>query len=282
MAIRARAAASPWPLLALSTASVIAFIAVYAVFVRTSDGQRVDNAAMAGRAVAERGTEAAEHLLNTISVGSLVLAIVLLVVQALVRRRPGLSLVAAVVIIGSVLTAEVLKHSLARPEFVLGPLPAESFPSGHVAVAFSVGVAATLCVPVDLRRRTALLAVLYGSAIAVATVAAGWHRPSDTAGSLFLVIGFAAAIAALAPVDSRAPVGAPRASQWRDADRYLVAGVLALVVGWLVAIGVAGASQSGTIDWTLGSAAFLGACAAILGLASVLMAGLLWALGASR
>ena len=36
----------------------------------------------------------------------------------------------------------------------------------------------------------ALIAVLYGSAIGIATVAAGWHRPSDAAGSMLMAIMF--------------------------------------------------------------------------------------------
>src|SRR4051794_39435317 len=126
MYLRARA---DWPLLALAAVCLIGFWVVYLVFVQTHHGQRVDDAALAGRAVASRGTSAAGHLLNTISVGSLVLAIALLVAQALVRGRPDLSAVAAAVIVGSVLCAEVLKHDLLpRPVLARGPLPHPSYP----------------------------------------------------------------------------------------------------------------------------------------------------------
>jgi membrane-associated phospholipid phosphatase len=277
MELRARA---DWRLIALAILSLIAFWVVYVVFVQTYHGQRVDDEALAGRAIASSGTAAAAHLLNTISVGSLVLAIALLVAQAWVRGRPDLSVVAAAVIVGSVLSAEVLKHYiLDRPTLALGPIPRPSYPSGHTAIAFSVGVAATLCVPERLRRRTAFIAVLYGSVIGVATLAAGWHRPSDVAGGLLLVISFAAAIAAVSRIDERSadPTGAVR----RDAGRYLIAGLAILLGGWLVAIAIVVASQSGALDWTLGSAAFFGACAAMLALASLLMAALLWALDAA-
>jgi membrane-associated phospholipid phosphatase len=277
MDLRARA---DWRLIALAILCLIAFWVVYVVFVQTYHGQRVDDEVLAGRAIASSGTAAAAHLLNTISVGSLVLAIALLVAQAWVRGRPDLSVVAAAVIVGAVLSAEVLKHYiLARPTLALGPIPRPSYPSGHTAIAFSVGVAATLCVPERLRRRTAFIAVLYGSGIGVATLAAGWHRPSDVAGGLLLVISFAAAIAAVSRIDERSadPTGAVR----RDAGRYLIAGLAILLGGWLVAIAIVVASQSGALDWTLGSAAFFGACAAILALASLLMAALLWALDAA-
>jgi membrane-associated phospholipid phosphatase len=271
-----------WPLLALALVSMVAFSVVYIVFVHTYHGQRVDDEALAGRAVAERGSDAAGQLLNTISVGSLVLAVALLVAQALLRNRPDLSVVAAAVIGCSVLSAELLKDViLTRPDLTAGPLPAPSYPSGHTAVAFSVGVAATLCVPVQFRRRTAFIAVAYASAIGIATVAAGWHRPSDAAGAMLLVTAFAAVIAAVADIDARSPADAGGPGGFGDAGRYLIAGALALLAGWLAAIAIVLASRAGALDWTLGSAAFFGACAAILSLASVCMAALLWAVRAS-
>jgi membrane-associated phospholipid phosphatase len=270
-----------WPLLGLALLSLVAFWAVYLVFVHTHHGQRIDDEALAGRAIAERGTDAAGHLLNTISVGALVLAVALLVAQALVRNRPDLSLVAAAVIGCSVLSAEVLKYAiLTRPDLTLGPLPAASYPSGHVTVAFSVGVAATLCVPVRWRRRTAFIAVAYGSAIGIATIAAGWHRPSDAAGALLLVTAVAALIAAIADIEARSPADAGGPGGFGDAGRYLIAGGLALLAGWAAAIVIVLANKAGALDWTLGSAAFFGACAAILSLASVCMAALLWAVPA--
>jgi membrane-associated phospholipid phosphatase len=271
-----------WPLLGLALVSLIAFWAVYIVFVHTFHGQRVDDEALAGRAIAERGSDAAAQLLNTISVGSLVLAVALLIAQGVLRNRSDLAAVAAAVIGCSVASAELLKHViLTRPDLAAGPLPAASYPSGHTAVAFSVGVAATLCVPVQWRRRTALLAVAYASAIGIATVAAGWHRPSDAAGALLLVTAFAAVIAAIADIDARDPADVGGPGGFGDAGRYLVGGTIALVGGWLVAIAIVLANRAGALDWTLGSAAFFGACAAILSLASVCMAALLWAVRAT-
>jgi membrane-associated phospholipid phosphatase len=208
--------------------------------------------------------------------------VALLIAQGVLRNRPDLSVVAAAVIGCSVLSAELLKHVLlTRPDLVAGPLPAASYPSGHTAVAFSVGVAATLCVPVEWRRRTALIAVAYASAIGVATVAAGWHRPSDAAGAMLLVTRYAAVIGAVADIEARSPADAGGPGGFGDAGRYLIAGALALLAGWLVAIAIVLANRAGALDWTLGSAAFFGACAAILSLASVCMAALLWAVRAS-
>jgi membrane-associated phospholipid phosphatase len=271
------------PLLGLSIVSAIGFVVVYLIFVRTGYGQRIDDEALTGRFVAQRAVEAADQLLNTITIGSLVLATALLVAQALIRRRFDLSLVAAAVIGGSVLAAEAFKHELLnRPELIVGPLPLPSYPSGHTAVAFSVGLAAILCVPLALRRRTALVALFYAGGIAIATVAAGWHRPSDAAGALLLVTAVAAVIAAVARIDPRSPADTGGPAGLGDAGRYLTGGAAVLFAGWIAAIAIVLAGQAGAIDWTLGSAAFFGACAALFSLASVLVAALLWALRASE
>ena len=142
MDVRARA---DWRLIALAILSLIAFWVVYVVFVQTYHGQRVDDEALAGRAIASSGTAAAAHLLNTISVGSLVLAIALLVAQAWVRGRPDLSVVAAAVIVGSVLGAEVLKdYILARPTLALGPISAIAAASASRSTSETTSVAASL------------------------------------------------------------------------------------------------------------------------------------------
>lgn len=176
------------------------------------------------------------------------------------------------------LTTEVLKHwVLERPDLLARTIYRNSFPSGHVTVAFSVGVAATLVVPPRLRRPAAALTVLYGAAIGIAVVAAGWHRPSDVVGAYLIVIAWAAAAVALAArLDDDAFLrteGAwPRGSV---ALRYLVGGILLAAAGYVVAVGIALASESGRIGWTIVDAAFLAACASLAALAAILMAVLL-------
>lgn len=271
-------------LLVLAGACAIAFCVLYLIFVRTGHGQRIDEAALQGRGVANQGQPAADRLLKTISIASLVIATAVLAGQALIRRRADLSLVAAAVIAGSVISAELLKGViLTRPILYAGPLPHASFPSGHTAIAFSVGVAAILVVPARLRNWAAFAAVLYGSAIGIAAVAAGWHRPSDVAASLLLVTAWAAGVVALSDraVTALRSATDPPTGEWpRPAvsRRYLLAGGVLLAAGYLGAVAIAFASQAGAIDWTLGNAAFFAACAAILALAAVLIAALLAAL----
>ena len=187
----------------LTVGCAIALIVVYVVFVRTHTGQRIDEAALHGRLGSVRARDAANELLTTISVGSLALVLVVLAGQALLRRRLALAVVAVVVVLGAVTLTEVLKHVLlARPELVPTTIAHNSFPSGHTTTAFAVGIAATLAAPPRWRRAVAAGALLYGAAIGIATIAAGWHRPSDVAGAMLVVTGWAAAVVlAVALVD---------------------------------------------------------------------------------
>ena len=272
-------------LLALLVTSIAGLAVTFVVFVRTEDGQQIDQGAFEGRGLASPGAqEAADELLTTISVGALALAVVLLAGQALYRRRLVLALVAAIVIGGAVVTTEILKHVLLQRPDLIGRAPfANTFPSGHATVAFAVGVAATLVVPPRARRLIALIAVLYAIAVAVALVAAGWHRPSDVAGGLFVVIAWASAAALAAEALDRDAFRLKH-EDWRGdtgALGYLLLGAGILVAGYLVAVAVALAAEAGAIDWGLVNAAFAAACAALAALAALLMAALLAALRAS-
>jgi hypothetical protein len=202
--------------------------------------------------------------------------------QAAVRKRVALSVVAAAVIIGAVCTTEVLKHwLLERPDLLSRPLYRNSFPSGHATVAMAVGIAATLVVPGWMRRPTAALAVLYASAIGVAVIAAGWHRPSDVAGAYLVTIAWAAGVVAIASVrdeDAYLRTGDRSWPEGSVALRYLLGGIALAALGFVVAVGIAFAGETGRIGWTIVDAAFVAACACVVALAAILMAALLYAL----
>jgi membrane-associated phospholipid phosphatase len=204
-----------------------------------------------------------------------------LMAQAALRRRVALSLVAAAVIIGAVCTTEVLKHwLLERPDLLARTLYRNSFPSGHTTVASAVGVAATLVVPPRWRRPMAALAVLYAGAIGVAVVAAGWHRPSDVVGAYLVTTAWAAGTVAFAAAyDDTAYLRTERS--WPDgtlALRYLLGAIALAALGFVGAVGIAFAAETGRIGWTLVDAAFLAACASVVAAAALLMAALLYAL----
>lgn len=286
---RALTVARPLRLLllaALAGACAVALVVTYVVFVRTHAGQRIDEAALSGRLASAHAREAADQLLTTISIGSLALALVLLAGQALLRRRVAQAVVAVAVVLGAVGVTEVLKHLvLPRPELVPTAIDHNSFPSGHTTTAFAVGIAAVLAAPPRWRRVAAAGALLYGTAIGVATIAAGWHRPSDVAGALLVVTGWAAAVVlvvALADPDAFGGehVDDPDAtgSSWartRDLEGYVLLAAAALAAGWLLTVAIVGGSRVGTIELTTLNAAFVAACACIAALAAVLLALLL-------
>ena len=232
----------PLPLALLAVGCAIALAVAYLVFVRTHAGQRIDEAALDGRLASLHARHAASQLLTTISVGSLALVLVLLVGQALLRRRLALAVVAVVVVLGAMLLTEVLKHLvLVRPELVATSIDRNSFPSGHTTIAFAVGIAAALAAPPRWRRTVAAGALLYGTVIGIATIAAGWHRPSDVAGAMLVVTGWAAAVVLAVALVYRDAFGDGRKggrdgsrSTWArppDLEGYVLLAAAALVPG---------------------------------------------------
>jgi hypothetical protein len=119
-------------------------------------------------------------------------ALVALAFLALLRGRLARAAVAVAIVACSVGTVEALKHGLPA---ATGRPP--TFPSGHTAIAVSLGLALVAAVPQGLRPVAALAGAAYGAAIAFSVVALGWHFPSDAIGSFF-VCGFFGSLGALA------------------------------------------------------------------------------------
>jgi len=163
--------------------SAAAFVATYVLLIRDPRGVAFDRHAFArltGDAPAPYRL-AGTQTLRTIDVGTVAAALLVLAFLAIVRRRVGRAVGAAVVVVASVGTAELLKATLPFPA---GRPP--TFPSGHTAVAVSLGLALVLAVPPVLRMTAALAGAGYGAAIAFAVVILGWHYPSDALGSFFI------------------------------------------------------------------------------------------------
>ncbi|HET6448717.1 MAG TPA: phosphatase PAP2 family protein [Conexibacter sp.] len=275
----------PLPLAALACSCALALIVGYLIFVRTHAGQRLDEAALDGRLASDHARHAASVLLTTISIGSLALALMLLVGQALVRRRVALAVVPVAVVLGALVLTEVLKHVLVRPELVYSSIDHNSFPSGHTATAFAVGIAAALAAPPQWRRVVAVGALLYGTAIGIATIAAGWHRPSDVAGAMLVVTGWAAVVVLAVSLvdrhafaDERRDGGDRSRSTWvrtPDLGGYVLLAVIALAAGWVLTVAIVGGRRLEAIELTTWNAAFVAACACVAALAALLLMALL-------
>jgi membrane-associated phospholipid phosphatase len=267
-------------LLTLALTAVIALAVVYLLGVRTTWGQRLDATALSGReSLRPRTVRAAADLLGTIDVASLILVGGAIVLVPLERRQPLLALSAGVLIGGSVLTTEVLKHVvLPRPYLgIQDPLGrTASFPSGHTTVAMSLAVAAMIVIPRRFRPLVGLLGALYAIGVGVGVVATANHRPSDPIGAVLVVTAWAGVVAAAlvtvsvdTPADEREPPVSPL---------FALAGVSLLAIAFVGLLGTMLAIKLERLGTVALGGAFAGAAAAITGTVVLAMTALLAAL----
>ncbi len=210
------------------------FAATYVLLIQTALGQEIENLALRGaRQEFDDLRESSLAELHEISIVAFAVAIVLVMAVALLRRKPVLAITTALVMGISVVTAEVLKHVLPRPELVAAP-PGwlnNSFPSGHVTVAVAIGIGAVLVAPYAMRWLVTIGAALYAAGIGMDVATAGWHRLSGVIGASLLVLAVASvALLVLARFDR---------VQRFEARRLLGAIVATLVLGGL-ALGLGG------------------------------------------
>jgi membrane-associated phospholipid phosphatase len=264
-------------LLAVAAVAALLIVLLYQFAVETRWGQRLDATAVKGRGeLHRRGIHAAARLLTTIDVASLVLVGGAVVLVALLRARPRLAVGAGVMIAGSILTTELLKKVvLSRPDLGVfdGLNPAGSFPSGHTAVAMSLGVGAMMVSPSRWRAPVAALAAAFASAIGVAAVASASHRPSDPIGAALVVTAWAATVASMLvrrdDEQQREPAG-PRASPW-----FAVGGLALLLVAFVGLAATVVAIHRDSVDTVDLGGAFAAAASAIAGMILVCTAALL-------
>lgn len=178
-----------WPsLVAILAAAGVAVL--YHVFVLRALGQSVDTAALRGADVGNpRAVEIMSRTLNGTTMASLILVCLAAAAIGVLRRRVDLAVGAALLVVAANLTTRLLKTRLDRPELDGFPAP-NSFPSGHTAAAASVAFALILVLPAAVRGMASLIGAGYVTVIAVATVWAEWHRPSDTIAALLIVLAW--------------------------------------------------------------------------------------------
>lgn len=190
---------SSW-LLLVAVAETAGLAEVWRFFVHSEHGQLLDYVAITGNRIGRAHVESLVHnTLNAISVVSLSAATIAVGFIALARRRVALAVGAVLLVAGANVTTQLLKTLIYRPELGVDPERAaagNSLPSGHTTIAASVAVALVLVVPAKARGPAALLGALFAALAGVATLSAGWHRPSDAVAAL-LVVGAWAALAGL-------------------------------------------------------------------------------------
>ena len=255
---------------AIALLAAAAVAAVHRLGIRSTTGQVVDTAAMRGADVDHpRIVEVLDRTLNGTTLVSLVLVCVFAAAFGVLRRRADLALGAGLLVIGANGTTQLLKMTLHRPELDGFPAP-NSFPSGHTAAAASVAFAVILVLPQALRGTVALVGFGYVTVIAIATVWAEWHRPSDTVAGLLITLAWGALAAFLIRLRRhRVPGVAGRPSRVATLPLLVVAAVASLIgVPGLIAValaerGVGPELFTGRFAFLAGSAAITAAAAAV-------------------
>lgn len=183
----------------------------------TTTGQRLDQFAMVeSMEAAPTSADQLRDLMQAVSVPSIGVAVGLLAAITAVRSRPKLGVAAAATVLGANVTTQVLKHWLVRPDLLgLGSANVNSFPSGHVTVVASLAAGALLVMPRRAQPTVAAVGIAATAVTALATVALGWHRPSDVVGAIGVVGAWAAIAGAWAFGRSGTPAKPPPPSRSR-------------------------------------------------------------------
>ncbi|MDG4814201.1 MULTISPECIES: phosphatase PAP2 family protein [Micromonospora] len=246
--MRVRATARGWTavwLVVLALAQTAAFLVVWRAALHTELGQWLDTVALTGNRIGQdRIAEPVNRVLNTMSALSLLAATAVIGFIALIRRRVALAITATLLIAGANVTTQLLKHFLVRPDVGIDPERAaagNSLPSGHTTVAASVALALILVLPTTVRVLGAYLGTAYAAVAGVATLSAGWHRPSDAVAA-FLVVGVWAALAGLLLL-----VTQREQAQVEPADAHRVAAVV-LGLGGAIAVVASALALSWLVD----------------------------------
>jgi membrane-associated phospholipid phosphatase len=218
---------------------------VWRAALHTELGQWLDTVALTGNRIGQdRIAEPVNRVLNTMSALSLLAATAVIGFIALIRRRVALAITATLLIAGANVTTQLLKHFLVRPDVGIDPERAaagNSLPSGHTTVAASVALALILVLPTTVRVLGAYLGTAYAAVAGVATLSAGWHRPSDAVAA-FLVVGVWAALAGLLLL-----VTQREQAQVEPADAHRVAAVV-LGLGGAIAVVASALALSWLVD----------------------------------
>lgn len=260
------------------------FWLIYYLTVRTEGGRVVADASLRGAILSEaRAGGLVDNVLGFITVASLAAAVAVVATIALVRLRRDLGLAAIGVLVLANLSAQVLKGWLIpRPDLGLSeyaPVTLNSLPGGHSTAAFSVVVALLIVVPVRLRGAVALTGGAYACVVALASMAAGWHRAGDSEAA-FLLVGLWAGVALGALVIwDRAEIDAdtPSESTRRRRRSLLAAAVLTTMAGLVSAVGLASSTRIRESRWgeaaayaTTGLFVVVTAVVVLLGLLAIL------------
>ena len=173
--------------------ALMVFIIAYLVLVLTPFGQSIDDQAFLARSDFGSATKKdASRVLSLIGISSVAIALlgIWLISRLEGSRLSPLRAISA--FLGCVVSAEILKLVLPRPELdafyeaSLVNKDFNTFPSGHTAIAMSLALVLVSVSPSRHRQLAAAVGLGFTLVIASSVVLAGWHRPSDAIGGIAL------------------------------------------------------------------------------------------------
>ncbi|MBA3718262.1 MAG: phosphatase PAP2 family protein [Actinobacteria bacterium] len=213
------------PLLLYAGVCLALAVAVFLFAFHTTRGRAWDSeilrAATAGRDIPSVQS-ASDGLIETISIGSLVLLGGGLVAVALLLGRARAALGAVLVIGAANGTTQALKPLIGD----------DRFPSGHATVAMSLALATVLVVSPSWKLLAGLVGGAYAAGVGVSLVIQAAHYPSDVAAGYLVAGAWAGAVCALLP---EAP-DTPREGSARAGFIAAAAAVTAFVVAVAIAV----------------------------------------------
>lgn len=204
--------------------------------VRGADASALQGFAELDRARSHPGLGAAAH---SVDVDPYALFGLALIVVALVRGRWATAALLPVLLAGSALTTQLLKHAIVQPRVVewLGndQISESAWPSGHATAAMTLALAAVLVAPRRARPVVAVLGGAYALVAGTAVIALHWHFPSDVLGGYLVAAAWALAVTAVLVAVERRPAAPAALPAWRPAGALLVGGAAVAVA--LAALG---------------------------------------------
>lgn len=219
----------------------VLLIAGYFVLVSTSWGHQLDDDAFFGRtALSRKVVNLDSHILDAVTRAELLLAAIVLLVIAAVRRCTFVGIIAVAGFGCAVLGAEILKHNL--PWHALVPDDAmlnrrfqiDTYPSGHATAGTSFALSLLLVSSSRWRPWLAVAAGCLSATFATGVLFAGWHRPSDALGAL-VWSGFCMSLAAAFAVQTRGRPRPPIAYPERAGFGSIGMGMFVSAATWLIA-----------------------------------------------
>jgi membrane-associated phospholipid phosphatase len=136
-------------------------------------------------------------------------------------------------------TTQLVKALLTRPDLGVDLERSgvgNSLPSGHTTIAASVAVAFVLVLPAKARATGAVVAAAFTALAGVATLSAGWHRPSDAVAALLVVGAWAAGASVVIVLVQRRHGGVSYGPPSTYATVFLTLISLGLLAGAAVAL----------------------------------------------